>query len=836
MTAARLGRGLGHDVRMAVRALTASRLVSGIAVATLALAIGANAAVFSLIDALLIRDLAVAHPEQLATVSSDFAVEQGFTAGAGWNYPMWENLRQRAAQNQTMFGGALAWFPQRLTRQTGGDAAPVDVLFVSGEYFSTLGVPALRGRTIASADDTYGGGPAGVVGVISYRLWQSAFAGNPAIVGTAMDIEGVPVTIIGVAPKAFAGLEVGRGFDVALPMGVEPIVRGKATTLRGSRSFLLLVMLRLREGQNIGTATQELRGVQSEIIPAGAPPFVKHPFTLVPAARGAANPGAPQRVYERPLVTMLAGVALVLIIACVNVANLQLARVTARRRELSVRLAVGASRWRLARPLIVEGLLLAVAGALGGFVVALLGARALVALTDATVDPQIDWRVAAFTAVVTMVTALMVSIAPALRATRAAPAEVLKAGGRGVASAGSARLSQGLAVFQIAIAVVVVTASGLLVRTFVALATRPLGFSADGVMLVNVETARVETDSAQRLQLFQRIADRVAGVAGVAGAAGSIWTPLTGRGMVIDMRAPDAPADAKPVNVVINFVTPGWFDAYRMPIRLGRDVGPQDVVGAAPVIVVNEAFVREVLQSRAGVGTVVGNNQTIVGIAGDAISRSTQRIPGVTSLALRESAPPTAYVPLAQASLWDRPPSTAIAITVRPAGTDAMALVPAIRRELATVDASLAFTFRPLQDDLDAALAQERVMAILSAAFGLISLVLGAIGLYGLMVYAVSLRTQEMGVRLALGAQPSGVLRLILGRALALVGLGTAIGLLAAAVLLRALAGMLFDVTPADPLTFAGVAMVLALVGTVATLLPARKASRVDPLAVLRSN
>lgn len=831
-----MGGGLGQDVRLAWRALAASRLVSAIAIATLALAIGANTAVFSLINTLLVRDLPVARPDQLVTVSSDFAIGHGFTAGAGWNQAMWDGLRQRSS----MFGGALAWMPQRLTRRAGGDAVPVDVLFVSGEFFSTLGVSAIRGRVLATNDDTQGGGSSGVVAVISYRLWQREFAGNPQVVGTVMDVHGTPATIIGVAPKSFGGLEVGRGFDVVLPLGAEPIVRGPGSSLRNPRALSLLVMLRLADGQSIDAATRALRDLQADLVPAEAPAFVREPFTLVPAARGAANPGAPQRIYERPLATMFAGVALVLIIACVNVANLQLARVTMRGRDLSVRIAVGASRWRLARPLIVESLLLAAVGGLGGLIVALWGARALVGLTDTTVDPGFDWRVAAFMAAVTLATALLVSVAPALRATRIAPAEALKAGGRSVAGARSARLSQGLAVVQIAVAVVVVTAAGLLVRTFAALATRPLGFDAERVLLVNVETARAEAppgdNDARRLQLFQRLVDRVGAVAGVERAAGSRWTPLSGQGIVGGMRPPGSAAGATEVNVVANFVTPGWFAAYGMPFRQGRDFSAQDSLSAPQVVVVNEAFLRVLLSDQAAVGTVIPDRGTVVGVVGDAVSRSAQRIPGVSSLALREPAPPTVYVPIAQAPRWNLPPQTTVSIAVRPSGDNPMRLVPAVRAELAAANSNLAFTFRPLTDDVAKALAQERLLAILSAAFGVVSLVLAAIGLYGLMAYAVSLRLTEIGVRLALGATPSGIVRLVLGRAVVLIGLGTALGLVAAALVLRGLSGQLFAVTVLDPATFAGVAFVLALVGVVATLVPAWKASRVDPLQVLRSN
>jgi putative ABC transport system permease protein len=822
--------GLAQDFSLAVRAATGSRLVSTVAVMTLALAMGANTAVFSLVDHLLVRNLPVSKPEQLVSVTSELAISHGFTAGAGWSAAMWDQLRQRSA----LFGGALAWYRRSVTLGRAADAEPVDALYVNGEFFSTLGVPALHGRVISTADDVPGAGVTPVA-VVSYRLWQRRFAGAPNVIGTPIDVEGIPVTIVGVAPKQFAGLELGRGFDIALPIAAESFVHGKHAAIGNPRTFLLLVMLRLKEGQSLESATRTLRSLQREIVPANAPAFASEPFTLVPAAGGAANPGAPQRLYRRPLLMLFAGVAVVLVIACLNIANLLLARAMARHHQLSVRVALGASRWQLARPLLLESLLLAAAGAIGGLILALWIARAMAALTTVALDLSLDWRIAAFTAALTLVSALLVSLTSAFRTTRVEPADALKVDGRGVPG-GASRLSNGLQVLQVALALVLLVAAGLLVRSFVKLATAPLGFQADRVLVVRVDTARTAGGSARHYPLYQQLSEVASAVPGVERAAASSWTPMSGEGAVVGLRASNAGAGSSDVNVLANFVTPDWFSVYGIPLKQGRDFARHDTATSPRVVIVNEAFVRRFSPNGSALGTIV-EDQTIVGIVGDAVSRSAQRIPGVASLALREPVPPTMYVPLEQASHWDRPAaSSVVRLSIDASTGSTAALVPSLRKALIAVDPNLVLSFRRLTDDISSSLAQERMLAVLSAFFAIVALILAALGLYGLMSYASSRRTMEIGIRVALGATRLSVVRLILGRALLTIAAGTLLGVFSAGMFTRRLSGFLFGVTPLDPATFIGVAVLVGAVGTIAAFIPAYRASRIDPVVALRAS
>ena len=421
-----------NDMRLAVRALRATPIASLVAALSLALGIGANTAIFSLLNSLLLRTLPAKEPERLVTISSDAAVRMGFKAGLGWNYAMWDRFRQRAEA----FDGAIAWTPQRIDLAANGESQPVDGLVVSGDFFATLGVPAFLGRTLTAADDRRGGGPDGPVAVIGYGLWQRRFGGSAGVIGTSLNVEGVPFTIVGVTPPEFFGLEVGKAFDLAVPLGTEPLFRGKKAAIDQPRSLFLFIMLRLKAGQSRDAATAALRTIQPDILAPGLPPFVREPFTLVPAAAGADIPDSARPRYERSLLTMLVVVALVLLIAAANIANLQLARATARRHELSVRLALGASRWRLARQMLVESLVLASAGAAGGLLFAMWGSRAVVAALSSPIgrvalDVPLDVRVLMFTVVLTSVTAILAGTAPALRAARAAPIEALKEGARG---------------------------------------------------------------------------------------------------------------------------------------------------------------------------------------------------------------------------------------------------------------------------------------------------------------------------------------------------------------------------------------------------------------------
>ena len=814
--------GLALDVRLALRALARARSLSIPAVLSLALAIGANAAVFSLVNALLLRPLPVADPARLMSVTSDFAISHGFPAGAGWNYAMWEALRQRAAA----FGGVLAWQGQRFTIGSAGDAAVVDGVYASGEFFATLGIRPHLGRTFTVDDDRAGS----AVSVISHRLWRQRFAGATEAIGSRLIVDGVETTVIGIAPPSFLGLEVGNVADIILPIGAESILRGGNAGIHSGRQFGLLIMLRLLPGQTPGSATATLRALQPEIVHTRVPQMMKEPFVLIRADGTASGPASPRHAFRRPALVMLGGVALVLVIACVNITNLLLARSMARRRELGVRVAIGASRWRIARPLLIESLLIAAAGGALGLAAAGWGARALLSLSPAVVDLGVDWRVAGFTAAITALTAVTTGVIPSARAARASTVDLLRTT-VGV-SPQRGRLANGLVALQIGLAVVVIVAAGLFVRTLAELTTRRLGFDADRVLIVNVGLARVQNDLAARLRLFQQLPDAAREVPGIEAAAASLWTPLHGEGGSVGVSNPRT--DNQSVNVLANFVTPGWFATYGTPLLAGRDFGPQDSASSTRVVIVNQAFAKRYLPDPAAVGVALANS-TVIGIVGDALYRTTQLIPGVTSIALREPVPPTLYVPLAQLSLWDRPPVTAIRVSVRTAGSDPLAVARSAAVALARIEPRLLIEFRPLSDDVRASLAQERMSAAASSFFGAFSLLLATLGIYGVTSYTVSRSTSEIGVRLALGATREGIIRLFLTRALKTAVAGLLIGLAAAIVATRSLSSLLFGIAPLDPVTLIAVPLLLVLVVLAAAFIPARRASRINPWVSLRA-
>ena len=587
-----------QDLRLAIRALGASPIVSIVSVLSLGLGIGANTAIFNVVNTLLLRPLPVADPHRLVSISSDRAIGLGFKAGLGWSYGMWDQLRQQAGLHPDVrtgaaavdpsFAGVIAWSAQRFNLGQAGETQEVEGLVTSGDFFTTLGVPARLGRVYTAADDVRGGGPDGPVAVISHGLWQRRFGGDANIIGTPLVVERVPFTIVGVTPPGFFGVEVGRGFDVAMPLGAEPLIRGKRAVVDQPRSFQLFVMLRLKPGQSLEAATTAIRALQPQILGASrVPQFLEEPFTLVPAAAGTDIPASARPRYERPILTMLVIVSVILLIACANIANLALARATVRRGELSVRLALGAPRWRLARQLAAESLVLAGIGGFAGLLFAAWSSRVLVAQLSArgdrvVLDLPLDWRVLAFTAAITIVTAVLFGTAPAFRAARVDPADALKAVGRTGGSSGDVlRASSALVIAQVALSLVLVFAAGLFVRTFQRLASVPLGFDSDRVLVVEVDTARAAIDPAQRTSFHDRLVAAVAAVPGVTHASGSMWTPVS---------APSTPDAGR--MVLSNVVTPGWFATYGTPIRGGRDVDGRDTASAPAVVVVNEAFVR----------------------------------------------------------------------------------------------------------------------------------------------------------------------------------------------------------------------------------------------------
>jgi len=812
--------------------------VSAVAILSLALGIGANTAIFSLVNSLLLRALPVKEPQQLALVTDD--ATRGINS---WTNPIWEQIRQR---RHDLFDDAFVWGGQRFNLAEGGETQFVDGTYASGGMFDMLGVHAMLGRTFTDADDARGGGPDGAVVVISYPFWQRRFGGAADAIGKHLNIERVAFTIIGVTPPDFFGPEVGRAVDVMIPVGTEPLIRGKESFLDQRSTWWLTVMARLKTGQSVDSGTTAIRGVQAQIREATAPldwrpsdlqGYLKEKFTLVAAANG--NSFLRQR-YERPLITILIVVAIVLLIACANIANLLLARATARRHEWSVRLALGASRWRLVRLLLAESLVLSVAGAALGLAVARWGAQLLVhqlSTQNNTVflDLTLDWRVLGFTSGVTILTALLFGTAPAFRASGVAPMDAIKEHGRGTSGDARVSMASGLVVAQVALSVVLVVAAGLFMRTFGSLANLHLGFDRERVLLVQVNAQRTDIPPSDRLPAWEHVRQSVLAVPGVASAAVSLVSPVSGT--AINNRIEVSGGVTLPERQRLSFfnaVTPGWFTTFGTPILAGRDISESDRKGAPPVTLVNQAFVKKFLNGENPIGHTLTLGafspfaeppREIIGLVGDAVYRN-----------LREPIPPTMYVPMAQFNDSRRPAPPSVSIGVRSASGSPALLARSVGAAISNVNRDLALTYRPLADQVNASLTQERLVATLSGFFGGLALLLAGLGLYGVTAYAVSRRRTEIGIRMALGAAPSGVIWLVLSRVTVLVGIGVVVGAGVSVWASQFVASLLYGLQPRDPVTLVGSAVTLAAVGALAGWLPARRASRIDPAEVLRDS
>jgi len=844
-----------QDLRLAARGLCRSPGFTLVAILTLALGIGANSAIFSVVNGLLLRALPVAAPEQLAMVSTPESVANGFPSG--WNYVIWKQIHDRPE----LFGRSVSWtvFRERFDLAQGGETDPVEGLFVSGNFFGELGISMILGRAFAANEDALGA-PQSQVAVISYGLWQRRFGGAADVVGRRLTVERVPVEIVGVAPPEFYGPEVGRGFDIAMPLGAAPLVRNEKQwgTLEG-RSFLA-VMVRLRPDQPMSAATAALRASQRQIVEAALRPgeiwgpyenqLVNNPFTLTPAATGSSEL---RRQYTRPLITILVIAAVVLLIACANIANLLLARATARDRELSVRRALGATRWRLAQQMLIESLILSAAGAIAGLLFALWGSRMLVAQLSnwferVTLDVSLDWRVLIFTSAVAILTALLFGTAPAIRASVAtASAALTESLSHRGADRSSSRFRGGLVLVQVALSVILLVAAGLFIRTFQRVAAVPLGFASEQVLVVDVNAGRALVEPATRPDFYARMTTAVAELSGVTHAATSLNTPVNhGATLVGDFNVlgqppipeldPCVSARSCERRLIVNFVTHDWFATYGIQVRQGRGFLPADTAATPAVVVVNDAFVRKFFPGRDPIGAALSEiaytpdfkptPRTIVGVVNDSIDQS-----------LRAPVYPTVYQSLSQwsAVMPVMPPPAEITLSVRAATGSPAQLARSVSNALTAVDHHLAFSFHPLADRVTAARQQEWVVAVLSGFFGVLALGLAAIGLYGITSYAVARRRAEIGIRMALGAQRRDVVQLALRHTLIWSAAGVVLGVIAAAAVTRYTVALLFGVSPLDPATFVAALALLTIVVTFATLVPATRAATVDPMLVLRS-
>jgi predicted permease len=794
---------LGRDVRYGLRLLARHPGFTLIAVLTLALGIGANTAIFSLVNSVMLRPLPVRDPGRLAIVG-----------GIGRGFPAWEQLREQASR----FESVAAWGSSQFDLSSGGETRWVDGLWASGSFFDTLGVPAAIGRTLIDADDRPG---APAVTVISHAFWERQFGRAPDVIGRTLSINRTPFTIVGVTPPRFFGPTVGRTFDVVVPLSAFGQIMPEAW-LDTNFGFLTMIA-RLKPGHTLSADGVTLS-----------------PLMLAPAST---EQSYFRSQYARPLFTLMVVVALVLLVACATIANLLLARATARRHEMSVRVAIGGSRWRLMRQVLTESLVLAICGAVGGVAIAWWGSRLLVTqpaesvLTTGRVaygsarffiDLTTDWHVLAFTTMVSLATALLCGVAPALRASAVAPMDVLKE--NSVTADAGAKAASGFVIAQLALSLVLVVAASLLVRTFTSLANLQLGFEPDRVLIVDVDAGRKEIDPGARLALYRRALDVVRALPGVSAAAMSNATPASRGGLF----TPVALAGASPINTVLMVVSPGLFRTFGTRLVAGRDFTAADRRDAPPVVMVNQSFARSLPKSVSAVGSTIAvpvretpSRMQIVGVVAD-----------TAAWPLRDPIPPAVFLPLEQAdemllelSLEEQ----GLSLSVRAGGGPPRLLTRSVAAALSDLDPRLALTFRSPAEEIAASLTQERVIALLSGLFGVLAVGLAALGLYGVTAYAVARRRTEIGIRMAVGAGSLDVIRLVLGQSVAVTLAGIVLGLAGAAAVTRYLDGLLFGLTPLDPMTFAGVSLLFVVISMVAAFIPARRATRVDPVVTLRA-
>ena len=818
---------LWQDIRIARRGLRKNPVFTFVAIATLALGIGANTALFSIFNGLILRPLPVRDPGRLALLTD-----------GSWSYPVWAEIH---ARENELFDGALAWAEERFDLSQGGQSAFVDGAYVSGRFFEELGVSAIRGRLITPADDdtTTTDGP---VAVISHRFWRERFAGADDVVGRQVTVQRRAFTIVGVMPPGFFGVDVGRMTDVMLPFAAEPLIRGQESWLPLVGSAWLQMIVRLKPGQSLEQANAALRGVQPQIraatmsgVAAGrAERYLRRPLTLALAATG----NSPlRREFETPLLAMVVAVGLLLLVACTNIASLLVARVLARRREFSMRMALGGSRGRLARLLFTESLMVAIAGAAIGLVFARWSGALLVRQlttweSNVSLDLVLDWRVLGFTAAIACLSAIVGGVAPVLGLKSVAAGEALKDAARAVAGDRRFAVRGTLVVAQIAVSLILVTAAGLFLRSFAALNLLPLGFVPEPLLVAELDLQSSDAPIEERGPLAERLRAAAAAVPGVRSASLSRVSLLTGGGWGANRVAiddePMPVEDRSEQRLWRNATTPGWFETMGTPLVSGRDFTDHDRVGAPLVAIVNPAFVRRYRLGQQPIGRIVriglSNGERryeIVGLVGDSVYTSP-----------RDGMMATMYVPLAQ--IEPRAFGGTVILTINATRGQRAAVERDAATALARTEPTVAFTFRTFDEFIDATVTQERLIAMLSTFFGGLALVLAGLGLYGIVAQAMRTRQNEIGLRMALGAQPGGIVRLVLRRVGVLIVAGLALGLAGSLWAAQFVGPLLFQVEARDPATFAGAAGVLVAAGVLAAWLPAQRATRLDPAAVLR--
>ncbi len=810
---------LWQDLRYGVRTLLKSPGFTLVAIVALALGIGANTCLFSVVNGLLLRPLPYERPEQLTMIYGTDA-KKGTRHGAT-SYPNFKDWASQSSRFSRMaaYTGASGVLTER-------DAAPeqLEAAAVAGDIFGVLGVRPALGRAVFTEEEAQPN--AGTVAIISHDLWRRRFGGDPQIVGKLITIDRKAAIVVGVLPAGFRFLADSGKPEIFFPLNVNALsVSEDLTALRGA-SFLKVVA-RLTDGASPAQAQAEMETINKRLA-------AEYPET---------NTGRGVRVvsvYEdtvgaiRPaLFVLLGAVMFVLLIACANVANLSLTRATARTKEIAVRTALGASRGRIARQLLTESLLLASLGGAVGLLLAVWGLDLLLAALPEDFprleDVRLDWRVLGFTFAVSLLTGVVCGLAPALHASKPNLHESLKESGRGTTSGvRRARLRGALVVTEIALSLVLLVGAGLLIKSFQRLSDVKPGFDADPVLSAVVSLPEIEEGEEQKqAEFFRRALERTAQQPGVESVAVVLPLPFSGSNynssFAVEGRPPSAPGESE--SLELSMISPDYFRVMSIPLHKGRAFTERDRDGAPLTIIINETLARrhfadeDPLGKRITVGTIGGElSCEIVGVVGDTKQDQLDR-----------DAEPQAYVSYLQVPIGE------MVFVARGRTNDVTSLAAALRSGVQSVDKDQPiYEVNVLRELLADSIARQRFSMWLLAVFAGVALSLAAVGIFSVMSFTVAGRTHEIGVRMALGAQRGDVLRLVIGQGMLLAGLGIAVGLAGAFALTRVMRSLLYGVGATDPATFASVSLLLMFVALIACYIPARRATRVDPLVALR--
>ncbi len=819
-----------QDLKVACRSLRKSPGFAITAILTLALGIGVNASIFQLMDAVRLRTLPVADPDRLASVEIQGGVKQFIPARpSDLSYPLWEQVRD----HQEAFSSVFAWRTNHVRIGQGVDERKAVALWFTGEAFNTLGIFPAKGRFFSPEEDKPNCGIPGAV--ISYAFWQSQFGGQDSAIGSTILIEHKPTRVLGVTPPRFFGLEVGRTFDFALPLCSTPSYHDDLPYFNRPDYFFLSVMGRLKFDWSLARASAQLESVSPGIIAATVPSGYSNAFLDVykryqlgafPASHGVSS----LQTYDSSLWLLLGITALVLLIACANLANLMLVRGNSRQREIAVRLAIGASRWRLIRQSLAEGLILAVSGAVLGMVLAAAFSRAIVWFISSTrdaveLDLGLDWRVFVFTTALALVTCAIFDLWPAVRSSQTNPGIALKSGNRGTTQ-GRERFSfqQALVVAQIAVSMVLLVGALLFVRSFRNLVTYNPGFREDGIILgyFNLSHRKLsDLDSYDRA--VRDLIGQIRSTPGVDSAASTTHVPLNGTTWQLVVHGAESEGQSK-----FTWISPNYFETLNIPLLAGRLFSDElDTRATQHVLIVNEVFARTFFGHSNPIGKSVrtiaepgypGLEFQIVGVVKDTKYGS-----------LRDPVPPESFAPSTQFPPGQKAAFVFIHTSMRPDR-----VIPILQSSVQQIDPEMDHELFVYQNTVEDTLSQERMMALLSGSFGALAAILTMVGLYGVISYITTMRRNEIGIRMALGADRSSVLGLISRQTMQMLGIGVLLGVLISLAATRGASSLLFGLHPNDPLSIIYAAGLLVAVALLAGYLPARRASLINPSSALR--